>query len=197
MKLLLATKNKHKLKEINEILSPLGYIVESAYNYLNDIDIKETGTTFEENAILKALEISKMVDHYVIADDSGIAVDALDGAPGVYSARFAGENATDDDNNRLLLEKLRGVPFEKRTAKYVCVIALAKHGKLITTTYGECSGFVGFEYKGENGFGYDPLFVLPNGKHMAELSSDEKNRISHRYNALMNLKSFLESHPLK
>ncbi len=197
MKLLISTKNKHKLKEINEILSPLGYTVESAYNYLDDIDIEESGTTFEENAVLKAVEISKLVDEYVIADDSGISVDALSGAPGVYSARFAGENATDDENNELLLEKLKGVPFEKRTAKYICVIALAKRGKLITTTYGECSGYVGFEYKGNNGFGYDPIFVLPDGRHMAELPSDEKNRISHRYHALMNLKAYLESHPLK
>jgi XTP/dITP diphosphohydrolase len=197
MKLLLSTKNIHKLREINEILSELGYTIESAYNYIPPIEIDETGSTFEENAKIKAIEISKLIDEYVIADDSGISVDVLEGTPGVYSARFAGENATDEENNELLLKKLNGVPFDKRTAKYICVIALAKNGNIITTTYGECSGYIGFEYKGKNGFGYDPIFVLPDGRHMAELPPEEKNRLSHRYKALMALKSYLEQHPIR
>jgi len=197
MKLLLSTKNIHKLREINEILSELGYTIESAYNYIPAIEIDETGSTFEENAKIKATEISKLIDEYVIADDSGISVDVLEGTPGVYSARFAGENATDEENNELLLKKLKGVPFDKRTAKYICVIALAKNGNIITTTYGECSGYIGFEYKGKNGFGYDPIFVLPDGSHMAELPPEEKNRLSHRYKALMALKSYLEQHPIR
>jgi len=197
MKILLSTKNRHKLKEISEIFVNSGYEIESAYDYVEDMVIEESGNSFEENAILKAVEISKLTDHYVIADDSGIVVDALGGAPGIYSARFAGENTTDDENNKLLLEKLGNLPMDKRTAKYVCAIALAKGGKLITTTLGECEGFIGYEYKGTNGFGYDPIFVLPDGRHMAELSPEEKNSISHRFKALISLKRYLEQHQLK
>ncbi|MCX8083960.1 MAG: XTP/dITP diphosphatase [Calditerrivibrio sp.] len=193
MKLLLSTKNRHKLREIKEILEPVGIVVESVYDYVNIGDIEETGSTFEENAALKAIEISKYVDEYVIADDSGISVDYLGGAPGVYSARFAGKNATDDENNNLLLNKLQDIPFEKRDAKYECVIALAKSGRLVKTFYGDCKGYIGFEYRGENGFGYDPIFVLEDGRHMAELSPEEKNRISHRYKALVKLRDFLTS----
>ncbi|MCA1927198.1 MAG: XTP/dITP diphosphatase [Calditerrivibrio sp.] len=193
MMLLVSTKNKHKLKEIGEILSDSGFQVDSVYNYVDDIDVEETGNTFEDNAIIKAVTLSKQIDHYVIADDSGVSVEFLDGAPGVYSARYAGTDATDDDNNRLLLEKLSNLPIEKRKAKYVCVIALAKKGRFIKSFHGECHGYIGEEYKGNNGFGYDPIFVLPEGRHMAELSPEEKNKISHRYNALIKLKEFLKS----
>jgi XTP/dITP diphosphohydrolase len=193
MKLLVSTKNKHKLREIAEILSDIGYEVESAYDYVDDMDIEETGKSFEENAILKAVVLSKFTDFPVIADDSGICVDFLNGAPGIYSARYAGLNATDEENNDLLLRQLKGLPLEKRKARYVCVIALAKKGTLLGTFFGECSGYIATEYKGENGFGYDPIFMLPDGRHMAELAPEEKNKISHRYNALVELKNFLST----
>lgn len=193
MILLVSTKNKHKLKEIGEILSDINYQVESIYNYVNELDVEETGDTFEENATLKAVTLSRLTDNFVIADDSGVSVEFLNGAPGIYSARYAGPDATDDENNKLLLEKLSNLPIEKRRAKYICVIALAKKGELIKTFYGECHGYIGETYRGSNGFGYDPIFVLPDGRHMAELVPEEKNRISHRYNALIKLKEFLKS----
>lgn len=192
MKILVSTKNKHKLKEIREILDDIGIDVESVYGYVDDLEVEETGNSFDENAALKAVELSRYTDEYVIADDSGVVVDYLNGEPGIYSARYAGVGSSDEDNNRLLLEKLKGVPFEKRGAKYVCVIALAKNGNLIKTFHGECPGFIAEVYKGKNGFGYDPIFVLPDGRHMAELDPEEKNKISHRYYALVDLKNFLK-----
>ncbi|BAI79941.1 nucleoside-triphosphatase [Deferribacter desulfuricans SSM1] len=191
-KVYVATKNKGKLKEISEILKPIEVI--SVYEVVeNPVDIVEDGSTFEENARKKGEELSRFVEGYVIADDSGLVVEVLNGKPGIYSARYAGENATDMENNLKLLKELEGTPFENRDAKFVCVIALCKDGKTIETFYGECKGKIGFELKGENGFGYDPLFVLDNGRTMAELSSDEKNRISHRREALAKLKKFLDN----
>lgn len=195
MKLLVSTKNRHKLREIAEILGDIGYEIKSVYDYVNDLDIEETGKSFEENAILKAVVLSKFTDFPVIADDSGISVDFLNGAPGIYSARYAGLNATDEENNELLLKQLKDLPLEKRKARYVCVIALAKKGTLLGTFDGECHGYIATEYKGENGFGYDPIFMLPDGRHMAELAPEEKNKISHRYNALIKLKNFLSNTP--
>ncbi|MGA1861336.1 XTP/dITP diphosphatase [Deferribacter thermophilus] len=191
-KIFVATSNKGKLKEIKEILKPIEII--SIYDVLkNPPDVVEDGNSFEENAKKKGELLSRFVDGFVIADDSGLVVDALGGKPGIYSARYAGENATDLDNNLKLLNDLNGVPFEQRDAKFVCVIALCKSGKTIETFYGEYKGKIGFELKGGNGFGYDPLFVLDDGRTMAELSSDEKNRISHRREALSKLKKFLDN----
>lgn len=192
MILYVATKNKHKLKEISQILD--GVDVRSVYEIVDDsVDVEETGVTFVENASLKARTLSKMVDGYVIADDSGISVDILDGAPGVYSARFAGPKATDGENNEKLMNMMMPVPQEQCGASYVCVIALAKNGLVERTFSGLCEGFIAKEYKGEGGFGYDPMFLLPDGRHMAELTDAQKNSISHRFMALQSLKEYLES----
>ncbi|KAA0258397.1 XTP/dITP diphosphatase [Deferribacter autotrophicus] len=191
-KLFVATKNKGKLKEIAEILKPIEVL--SAFDVINEnVDVEESGATFEENAKLKGETLSKFVEGYIIADDSGLEVDALNGAPGVFSARFAGENATDEENNRLLLDKLKGVPLEKRGAKFVCVIALCKDGETVATFRGECEGRIAFEMRGSNGFGYDPLFLLSDGRTMAELEAEEKNEISHRRKALEQLKFYLNN----
>ncbi len=196
MKLYVATKNKHKLKEIAQILE--GVEVVSAYDFIEkDMDVEETGKTFLQNASIKAKALSKLIDGYVIADDSGISVDALDGAPGVYSARFAGANATDDDNNRKLLAVMGKVPEEERSASYICVIALAVDGVVERTFGGMCQGSVAGEYKGEGGFGYDVIFRLPDGRHMAELTDEEKNAISHRKMAVQSLKEYLDSKQVK
>lgn len=192
MKLYVATKNQHKLKEIKEILADTDVV--SVYDAVGPaVDVEETGNTFLENASLKASALSKMVDGYVIADDSGISVDALDGAPGVYSARFAGAGATDIMNNEKLMTIMKPVPAEECGASYVCVIALASGGVVERTFSGLCEGFVAKEYKGGNGFGYDPMFVLPDGRHMAELTDEEKNRISHRSMALEGLREYLKT----
>lgn len=186
-----ASKNKNKIREISEILK--GVNVRSVYEELNEeVDIEETGKTFEENAVIKALAFSDKVNGYVLADDSGLCVDYLGGEPGVYSARYADDNASDEENNLKLLAKLQKVPLPLRTAKFVCVMALAYKGKIIGTFHGECKGLITTEVRGDNGFGYDPLFLLENGKTMAELAPEEKNLISHRASALKKLKYFLE-----
>jgi XTP/dITP diphosphohydrolase len=192
MKLYVATKNQHKLKEIKQILDNTD--VRSVYEVADSsVDVEETGTTFLANASLKAKALSKLVDGYVIADDSGISVDILQGAPGVYSARFAGVGATDDQNNEKLMKMMMPVPPEQCGASYVCVIALARGGVVEKTFSGLCEGFVAKEYKGNGGFGYDSMFLLPDGRHMAELSDVEKNKISHRNMALQGLKDYLDS----
>jgi XTP/dITP diphosphohydrolase len=188
LRILLATKNKHKVREISDILKS-GATVVSAFEELNiSDDIKEIGKTFEENACIKALYISKLTDDYVIADDSGLEVYALGGRPGVFSARFAGENATDEENNKKLLKELENI--DDRKARYVCAIALAKKGKIIEVFTGELKGEIGVNPKGDNGFGYDPIFVLKNGKTAAEISPEEKNKISHRAKALKKMEKY-------
>ncbi|TYB35807.1 MAG: XTP/dITP diphosphatase [Flexistipes sinusarabici] len=191
-RLLVASKNNNKLNEIRKILGCLNIKVNSVYDFCSmSGDIEETGSSFEENASIKALAFSKLVEDFIIADDSGLCVDYLNGAPGVFSARFAGEDATDKQNNEKLLDKLRGVDSEQRKARFVCVIALAKKGEIVKTFRGECHGIIAENPRGEGGFGYDPLFLLENGNTMAEISAEEKNRISHRYNALEKLKKFI------
>lgn len=192
MKLFVATKNKNKLREIKEILADTGFDVESAYDYIEG-DVEETGNTFLANACLKAVEISKKMDGYILADDSGLSVDILGGEPGVYSARYAGLNAADADNNNKLLKVLTNVPEGARSANFTCVMALAKNGLVERTFSGICEGSVGFEPKGDNGFGYDPLFITEDGRTMAELDSEHKNRISHRSMALQELQDYLKS----
>jgi XTP/dITP diphosphohydrolase len=182
LKVLVATKNRHKIREIADILKGKAEVC-SAFDELGiGDDIPETGKSFEENASLKALYISKMTDDYVIADDSGIEVRALNNRPGIYSARYAGENSTDEANNEKLLIELKGI--KDRKAKYVCVIALAKKGEIIKIFRGELEGEIALAPRGKNGFGYDPIFVIENGKTAAEVSPEEKNRISHRAKAL-------------
>lgn len=186
MRIYVATKNKHKLKEISSILS--GYEVVT-FNDMPDID--ETGSTFEENAAIKAADLSKLVDGLVIADDSGIAVDALNGRPGIHSARYSGVHGDDIGNTRKLLDDMRAI--ENRSAQFVCAIALAEGGEILHITKGIVEGVLAYEPKGSNGFGYDPIFITESGKSMAELSSLEKNVLSHRRKALVLLKDFMEN----
>lgn len=193
-KAILASNNKHKLVEINEILKDFKYKLLSMHDAgLINFDIVEDGNTFEENSLIKAKAVMKELDIISIADDSGLMVDYLNGAPGVFSARYAGENADYHDNNKKLLEELKDVPFEKRTAKFVSVITmLFRNGNTIVVR-GEALGHIDFEYRGDNGFGYDPLFIdINSNKSYAELGSTEKNKISHRAKALELLKIELD-----
>ena len=194
MKLVLATRNKGKIAEIKEILADFQAIELLSLADFPDLPkIEETGTTFKENAILKAKTIAKLTGYLTLADDSGLTVEYLNGAPGVYSARYAGENATDAENNAKLLKALEGVPWEKRKAAFVCVIALCWPQGECYTCEGRCEGIIALEPKGNYGFGYDPLFYVPAyGKTMAELGPEIKNQISHRAMALKGLKPLLE-----
>ncbi|OAN14819.1 XTP/dITP diphosphatase [Exiguobacterium undae] len=188
MKIIVATRNAGKVNEFKEMLGRLGYDVESLLDYETAPETDETGSTFEENAELKSREAAAYFGHAVLSDDSGLEVDALDGAPGVYSARFAGEDKSDEANNTLLLEKLADVPTEKRTARFVCALSLAKPSGETLTVRGTMEGTIGFERKGTNGFGYDPLFIIPSlNQTAAELTKSEKASISHRGQALRKL----------
>ena len=184
MKVILASKNQHKLTELSAILSQLGFEIALESEYGLDIDVEETGTTFEENSFLKADAVMKASGLPVLADDSGLMVDALDGAPGVYSARY-GHKASDTERTAYLLENMKEVPEERRGAKFVCVITcLFPDGRKIVAR-GECPGVIARAPHGENGFGYDPVFYLPElGMTYAELPSEQKNAISHRARAL-------------
>ena len=184
MKVILASKNPHKLTELSVILSQHGFEIALESEYGLDIDVDETGTTFEENSLLKAEAVMKASGLPVLADDSGLMVDALDGAPGVYSARY-GHKSSDGERTAFLLENMKDVPDGKRTAKFVCVITcLWPDGRKIVAR-GECPGVITHEVHGENGFGYDPVFYLPElGMTYAELPSEQKNAISHRARAL-------------
>lgn len=157
-KFIVATKNKGKLREIEEILSGMNLEVVSMEQVGIDEDIEEYGSTFEENALIKAREVHKITGELVMADDSGLEVDALSGAPGIYSSRFAGEGASDADRNNKLLELLKDVPFENRKARFVCAIAVILPDGNHFTVRGTFEGFIGIEPVGANGFGYDPLF---------------------------------------
>lgn len=192
MDFILATNNMKKLAEMQRILSPLGINVVTAKALGIELeDVEETGTTFEENARLKATAACKETNMPAIADDSGLCVDYLNGAPGIFSARFSGEHGNDEKNNDLLLEKLKGVKPEQRTAHYVCAICCVfPNGKEITVR-GECNGTIGFERDGNAGFGYDPLFLV-NGRSFGRYTAEEKDKISHRGNALRKLKAELE-----
>ena len=183
MKIILASNNKHKLEEIRKITAPLGYEVISQSEAGCNFDVEETGTTFEENAVLKAKAVYEKMKMPVISDDSGLEVDYLNGAPGVYSHRYAGENATDADRCSKLLSELSGVEKEKRTARFVCVICFIDENGTETVIRGTCEGYIGTEPSGENGFGYDPVFMYGD-RSFAEISAEEKNSVSHRADAL-------------
>jgi XTP/dITP diphosphohydrolase len=187
---LVSTRNAHKLVEIRQILGPSFELLDlSSVPALGEVE--ETGTTFEENAALKALAASAHFDGWVLADDSGLEVDALGGAPGVRSARFSGEGATDVTNRALLLEKLATVPADQRSARFRCVIALARGGEVLAHFSGAVEGAIIQSEKGDGGFGYDPLFVPEGfGETFAELGAETKNRLSHRGRALAALKSW-------
>lgn len=192
MDFILATNNMKKLAEMQRILSPLGINVVTAKMLGKQLeDVEENGKTFEDNAKLKARAACKEMNMPAIADDSGLCVDYLDGAPGIFSARFAGEHGNDEKNNDLLLEKLDGVPLEKRTAHYVCAICCTFPDGREIVVRGECNGVIGFERDGHEGFGYDPLFIV-DGKAFGRYTAEEKDKISHRGNALRLLTKELE-----
>lgn len=188
-----ASRNRHKIEEIDAITKKFGmHIISRDEAGVPDIEITEDGQTFEDNSLKKAREIMKLCGQITIADDSGLMVDCLDGAPGVYSARFAGEDGNDEKNNQKLLMLLEGVPEEKRTAEFVSVITMVYPDGNIITARGECRGRIITEPAGDNGFGYDPLFV-PDGydRTFAQLTAEEKNSVSHRAAALEKLKKLL------
>ncbi|GKW46780.1 XTP/dITP diphosphatase [Planococcus sp. NCCP-2050] len=185
---IIATQNKGKAKDFEALFGPLGYEVLTLRDVAKDMDVEETGVTFEENAILKAEAVAEALQTTVIADDSGLEIDALNGEPGVYSARYAGEAKSDEANIEKVLTKLEGVPEEQRTARFRCVLAIASPDKETVTYSGSCEGMILSERRGGHGFGYDPIFFVPSeGKAMAELLPEEKAAISHRGNALREL----------
>ncbi len=193
MKLVLASKNEKKLVEMNDILSHLGIEVCSEAEAGVDLEVEETGTTFEENSLLKAKAVMEASGLPAIADDSGLCVDALRGAPGVYSARYGGEGLSDEARYRMLLENMRGQMT--RTAKFVSVITCCFPNGDVLSARGECPGTIAYAPMGEGGFGYDPVFFVPElKKTFAQLSAEEKNAISHRGKALEAFKVRLEEY---
>lgn len=183
--IILATNNKSKVKEISEMMSGSDITFESLADAGINVEVEETGTTFEENALLKAREICKLSGKPTISDDSGLEIDALDGAPGIYSSRFMGENTSYDIKNNALIEKLENVADSDRTARFRCCMALVLPDGREFVTEGAMEGIIAREPKGINGFGYDPILFIPEyNRTSAELSSEEKNNISHRGEAL-------------
>ncbi|AKI93016.1 nucleoside-triphosphate diphosphatase [Bacillus subtilis] len=191
---IIATHNPGKVKEFKEILEPRGYDVKSLAEIGFTEEIEETGHAFEENAILKAEAVAKAVNKMVIADDSGLSIDNLGGRPGVYSARYAGEQKDDQANIEKVLSELKGIEKEQRTARFRCALAVSIPGEETKTVEGHVEGYIAEEPRGEYGFGYDPIFIVKDkDKTMAELTSDEKNKISHRADALKKLSKLLEA----
>ncbi|MDR4948780.1 XTP/dITP diphosphatase [Neobacillus cucumis] len=191
---IIATKNPGKAREFEHIFAARGIKVRTLLDFPDIPEIEETGNTFEENAILKAESVSHTLNKMVISDDSGLIVDALEGRPGIYSARYAGEQKNDQNNIDKVLSELQGVPEEKRTARFYCALAIAIPGQETRTVSGTCEGRILTERRGTHGFGYDPVFYLPEkDQSMAELSSDEKNKLSHRANALKKLDAVLDT----
>lgn len=184
--IIIATKNQGKVNEFKDMFQDSLVHVQSLLDLSVEVpDIEETGKTFQENAEIKAESVSKWFNKPVIADDSGLVVDALNGAPGVYSARYAGENKTDEEHYMKLLEALKDVPFQDRTARFICVLAFKEPEKKAVFFTGICEGKIAFEPLGNEGFGYDPVFI-PEGdtRTMAQLLPEEKNRLSHRSEAI-------------
>ncbi|MBR4086175.1 MAG: XTP/dITP diphosphatase [Lachnospiraceae bacterium] len=194
-KIIFATGNKDKVKEIQMILADLGVEVVTMKEAGICLDIEENGTTYEENAMIKARAVAMYTDAIVMADDSGLEIDYLNKEPGVYSARYLGEDTSYRIKNANLISRLDGVPDEKRTARFVCAIGAVFPDGTEVTTRGTIEGIIGYEEKGANGFGYDPIFYVPRfGKTTAELSEEEKNQVSHRGNALRLMKEELKKY---
>ena len=184
-KIIFATGNQGKMKEVREILKDLDAEVLSMKEAGVQADIVEDGTTFEENAVIKAKAVCRLTGEIALADDSGLEVDYLNKEPGVYSARYMGEDTSYHIKNKSIIDRLEGVPDEKRTARFVCVIAAAFPDGTVKTVRGTMEGIIGYEEQGENGFGYDPIFFLPQyGCTSAQISMKEKNKISHRGEAV-------------
>jgi len=179
--LLLATTNRHKLEEYRAIFSDLPFTLLSLYDVHLDIHVEETGTTFAENAALKARAYAQASGLLALADDSGLEIDALGGAPGVHSARFSGSETSYEERFRLILDRLKGLPLEQRTARFRCSIAIAEPAGYCRVVEGTIEGVIADSPRGDHGFGYDPIFLVPElGKTTAEIAPEHKNRISHR-----------------
>ena len=192
-KVIFATGNEGKMKEIREILGDLDIRLLSLKDAGITADIEENGNSFEENAVIKATAIRDLTGEIVLADDSGLEIDYLNKEPGIYSARYMGEDTSYHIKNANLIERLNGVPDEKRTARFVCAIAAAFPDGTVRPVRAAMEGRIGYEEKGENGFGYDPIFYLPEyGCSSAELSMEEKNKISHRGKALRAIRDELQ-----
>lgn len=194
-KIIFATGNEGKLKEIKVILDMAGVEILSMKEAGIYADIEENGSTFEENAIIKAKAIGELTGEIVLADDSGLEIDYLNKEPGVYSARYAGEDTPYSIKNQMLLDRLEGVEMEQRTARFVCVIAAALPDGRVITTRGTIEGYIGHAPAGENGFGYDPIFYVPEYKcSTAQLTMEQKNELSHRGKALRAMKEELKAY---
>ncbi len=192
LRIIFATGNQGKMREIKDIMSDLDAEILSMKEAGIEADIEEDGKTFEENAVIKARAVAAFTDAIVLADDSGLEIDYLNKEPGIHSARYLGEDTPYFVKNKNLIERLAGVPDEKRTARFVCAIAAVMPDGKIVTTRGVIEGRIGYEEKGDNGFGYDPIFFVPEyGVTTAQLTEDEKNRISHRGRALSAMKTEL------
>jgi XTP/dITP diphosphohydrolase len=187
--IIFATKNEGKMKEVREILSDLPYRVQSMEEAGIDIDVVEDGDTFEANAIKKAREICEVSQSIVLADDSGLEIDFFDQAPGVYSARYLGKDTPYSEKNAIILNRMKKVSEEERTARFVCAIAVAFPDGRIHVVRGTIEGIIGYESKGDNGFGYDPIFYVPEyGMTTSEMPPELKNQLSHRGKALRKMK---------
>jgi len=194
MEVIVATRNRGKIREIRNALKGLYLRIYALSDFPDVPDIEEDGDSFTENALKKARFYAKYFGKLTIADDSGLEVDSLKGLPGVYSARYAGEGASGQENNRKLLREIRGVPMSKRGARFKCIIVMKSPEGREAIAEGTCKGRIGFKERGRKGFGYDPLFILPkDGKTMAELSLEEKNRVSHRGKALRKLRKIIKT----
>lgn len=190
--IVIATRNPGKMKEIASILKSSQIKFLSLLDFPQIPEVIEDGTTFAENARKKASIISQLTGRLAIADDSGLCVEALQGRPGIFSSRFAGEKATDKERYQKLLKQMQGIPIAKRKAAFFCAIAIASPQGKVQVVEGKCSGLISLSPRGTHGFGFDPIFLLPKlGKTMAELSPEEKNKISHRARALKKLKKIL------
>lgn len=199
MRIVFATGNKDKMREIRQILGSLGMEIVSMKEADVDVDVEENGTTFAENSMIKARAVAECLatkgdhDSIVLADDSGLEIDYLNGEPGIYSARYLGKGTPYPEKNAVIISRLEGVPDEERSARFVCAISAVLPDGRELSTLGKMEGRIGYEIAGENGFGYDPIFFLPEyGKTSAEISGEEKNAISHRGKALRSMEEALK-----